>query len=90
MPKTLVKPTSKGQVTIPKVIRDKLKVNSDTFLDVSLEGRKIIIQPVEMELTDNDLRVYTDKQIVEFLEEDKLTKEEAEFFNRLLKTNKYG
>jgi looped-hinge helix DNA binding domain, AbrB family len=40
--------TSKGQVTIPKQIRDALKINSSDKVDFSCEGQKIILVPVKI------------------------------------------
>jgi len=85
--KNLLRPTSKGQVTIPKSFRQKLNLDSDTFLKATLEGQKIIFQPVTINPT--NIRTYTDLQIKEFMKEDKLTEEDAIFLNRILNTNKY-
>lgn len=90
MPRNLIKPTSKGQVTLPKKIRQKLEVSVNTFLDVYIEGEKIILQPVKFKNdTEYAIREYTDEQISEFLKEDKVSKENARFANKLLGTNKY-
>jgi len=40
--------TSKGQVVIPKVIRDRLKVRPGTELTVTLEGGRIVLNPVRV------------------------------------------
>lgn len=88
MPKNLVRPTSKGQVTIPKSIRNKLKIDSETFLYVSLENDKIVIQPVSIKATEG-LRDYADEQVEEFLEEDKLGETDRTFLDRILRTSKY-
>lgn len=85
--KNLLRPTSKGQVTIPKSFRQKLNLGTDTFLEVTLEGQKIIFQPVSIKPT--NIRIYTDQEIKEFLKEDELTSENAAFLNRILKTDKY-
>lgn len=85
--KNLLRPTSKGQVTIPKSFRQKLNLGTDTFLEVTLEGQKIIFQPVTVKPA--NIRTYTDQQVKEFMKEDKLTEENAKFLNRILKTNKY-
>ncbi len=36
----------KGQVVIPKEVRDALGITPGTVLDVRLEGKKIIMEPV--------------------------------------------
>ncbi len=40
--------TSKGQVVIPKAIRDRLKVMPGTELTVTLEGGRIVLNPVRV------------------------------------------
>lgn len=87
MSKNLLRPTSKGQVTIPKSFRQKLNLGTDTFLKATLEGQKIIFQPVTVKPA--NIRIYTDQQIKDFMKEDKLTEEDAIFLNRILKTDKY-
>ena len=86
MPKMLVRPTSKGQVTIPKSIRQKLNVNSNTFLKVSIKDRKIVMDPVTFLSSDGNIpvRVYTNEEIDEFLKLDKLSPEDEAFFSKLL------
>lgn len=38
--------TTKGQVTIPREIRDALGLESGTQLDFEIEGNRIVIHPV--------------------------------------------
>ena len=45
--------TSKGQVTIPKRIREAFHINSSDKVDFSYEGQRIIVVPVK---TLKDLR----------------------------------
>ena len=40
--------TSKGQVVIPKAIRDRLKVMLGTKLTVILQGGRIVLDPVRV------------------------------------------
>ncbi len=42
----LLRPTERGQITIPKEARDKLKITPDSRFKVSVEGDKIIYQLV--------------------------------------------
>ena len=42
---TKVKASSKGQIVIPKPIRDKLGIKAGSILEVSLEGDRIILRP---------------------------------------------
>ncbi len=41
-------PTERGQVTIPKSIRDKLGITSKTKLKIYTDNNKIIIEPVPL------------------------------------------
>lgn len=45
--------TSKGQVTIPKEIRDLLRIRSNDKVDFVLDGEKVLLVPVK---TLRDLR----------------------------------
>lgn len=42
----LVSPTERGQVTIPKEIRDDLKITPDTKLRVFIQDGRVIMEPV--------------------------------------------
>jgi AbrB family looped-hinge helix DNA binding protein len=42
--------TSKGQVTIPSEVRDALGVKPNSQVVVSLQGGKVVIEPVAMTL----------------------------------------
>jgi AbrB family looped-hinge helix DNA binding protein len=45
--------TSKGQVTIPKAIRERLKVEAGDLIDfVTDEAGRVVLQPGASELTD--------------------------------------
>lgn len=44
-----VKSFSKGQITIPKEIRDALGIMNEFWLKLSLENGKIIAEPIEKE-----------------------------------------
>lgn len=39
-----VKVTSKGQITLPKQLRDKLKIREGDYLDVFLRGNELIFK----------------------------------------------
>ncbi len=85
MPKTQVRPTSKGQVTLPISIRRKLNVGPETLLDVSIEDEKIVLRPINLDELDKNLRIYSSEEIDEFLKADQLSPENAAFFKNLLK-----
>lgn len=41
-----VKVTSKGQITLPKLLRDKLKVRAGDYLEAFLRGDEMILKPL--------------------------------------------
>lgn len=71
MLQTFVKPTTKGQITLPIKIRRQLGVDDSTLLKVVLEGARIIINPVKIE-AESTKRLYSDAEINEFLRNDKI------------------
>ena len=85
----IVKPLSRGQITIPIEFRKKLGIGSNTILNLSLKGNKIEITPaVVREFNEEELREYTDKEILEFLQDDKIDKDTARTVKRLLSEGK--
>lgn len=43
---TIVSPMDRGQITLPKSIRDALDITPDTLLNIVLDGRRILVQPL--------------------------------------------
>lgn len=46
MQNRFVNPTERGQVTIPKEIREKLRITPTTKLRVYVENNKVVLEPV--------------------------------------------
>ncbi|MCJ7617704.1 MAG: AbrB/MazE/SpoVT family DNA-binding domain-containing protein [Desulfobacterales bacterium] len=44
----LVKISSKGLLTLPKSIREKLNINVGDYLDVTIEAGKVMLQKVDI------------------------------------------
>jgi len=44
--------TSKGQMTLPKAIRDKLRLKPGDRFEVSVEGQAIVLSPAILHLDD--------------------------------------
>lgn len=81
----IIKPLPRGQITIPIEFRKKLGIGADTILNLSLKGNKIEIIPATVkEAGENKLREYTDKEISQFLKDDKIDKKTADNVKRLL------
>lgn len=83
MLKTFVKPTIKGQITIPIKMRKELGVEEATILAVVLDGGKIILNPVR--INEEPPRLYSNNEIDEFLKLDKISSTDARFLKKILK-----
>ena len=74
------KVSSKGQVVIPKEVRDKLGIKPGTILNVSIEGKRIVLEPA---LEPPKIFVELGKKSEEILQE--LKKESEERIKKLLR-----
>ena len=77
----IIKTTSKGQITLPKAVRDQLGVSVATYLSATIKDGKIVLEPVKLE---PDYRSYSKSEISEFLKEDRIDKSDADYFEKLL------
>ena len=85
----LVRPLSRGQITIPVEFRKKLGIDANTILSLALRGNKIEITPaIVREVDEEELREYTDEEISQFLRDDKIDRETARTVKRLLAEEK--
>ena len=85
----LVRPLSRGQITIPIEFRKKLGIDTNTILSLALRGNKIEITPaIVREVDEEELREYTDEEISQFLRDDKIDRETARTVKRLLAEEK--
>ncbi|QGP92594.1 Antidote-toxin recognition MazE, bacterial antitoxin [Neomoorella glycerini] len=58
MKEQFVKPTERGQVTIPKEMREKLQINQNTRLRIYVDGNKVVLEPVSpLDLVFKELEV---------------------------------
>ncbi len=46
MEERILSPTERGQITIPKELREQLKIDNKTKVKVYLEDNKIVLEPV--------------------------------------------
>ncbi len=60
---------TKGLVTIPKAMRQAAGLDEGGTIKISLQDGKVLIEPATV--VTYPVRHYTDKEIEEFLEEDK-------------------
>lgn len=85
MSKLIGSPTSKGQITIPAIIRKEFGINTNTMLRFSYDRDKIIIKPVKID-NQNILREYSKNEIEEFIKEDKISQTDAKYFRKVLES----
>ncbi|MGH7406811.1 MAG: AbrB/MazE/SpoVT family DNA-binding domain-containing protein [Candidatus Methylomirabilales bacterium] len=80
----LVRPLSKGQITLPIAFRRRLKIDAGTILNLTLKGGRIEIVPLRPMLQEGILRDYAQDEIQRFLKEDRLDPRTAAKVRRLL------
>jgi AbrB family looped-hinge helix DNA binding protein len=79
----VVRPRSKGQITIPVEFRKALHIDEETLLSVSLVGGKLELVPIRLGEAE-PLRDYADEDLQRFLEEDRIDAETAARVRKLL------
>ena len=80
----LVRPLSKGQITLPIAFRRRLKIDAGTILNLTLKGGRIEIVPLRPMPQEQTLRDYAPDEIRRFLKEDRLDSKTAAKVRRLL------
>ena len=87
----LVKPLAKGQITIPARFRRALGIDADTYLRITLEGRRLVLTPVRVVDADEAVgRDYTRSELEAFFAEDKLDAETVAKVKRFLEDDGDG
>ena len=77
---TLVRVQSKGLITLPKKIRDEVGFQENSHLKITTENGRVILEPAKT--FSSPIRVYTDEEIAQFLEDDKLDPDLAKKFDK--------
>jgi len=65
-----VKILDKGMITIPKVFRDQLGIKPGEVARIKTVGQRLVIEPREVV----EFEVYSDQELKQMLEEDRLPK----------------
>lgn len=78
----IVRSTPKGQVTLPAKVRQQLRIDPDTLLDVSVRQGSIVLTPIQTGRAPG--RIYADEEIAGFLRDDVLSEDDAAFFKKVL------
>lgn len=83
----IVKTLNKGQVTIPAKLRKTLGIKKDDYLRAYVRDNKLILEPVSLkeESVEKYIRTFSDKEIKEWLELDKLDPKTQNMAEKLLK-----
>lgn len=66
---------SNGLITIPKAWREQTGIREKDVLKAKLVDSKIILEPQNQ---DREIRIFSDKEIQQWIEDDKLPKELAD------------
>lgn len=80
----LVRPLSKGQITLPIEFRRRLKIDGETILNLTLKDDRIEIVPLRPMPQEAALREYSPDEIGRFLKEDRIDPKTAAKVRRLL------
>lgn len=80
----LVRPLSKGQITLPVEFRRRLNIDAETILNVTLKEDRIEIVPLRPMPQPEPLRDYSPDEIERFLKEDRIDSDTARKVRRLL------
>lgn len=75
----------RGQLTLPKDLRERVGLKEDAPLRIGTEAGRIILEPVEF--YPYPTRDYTQREISRFLKEDRLPPKLAEKFKDILEQN---
>jgi AbrB family looped-hinge helix DNA binding protein len=73
---------ARGQITIPSEFRRRLGLTDGSLLQMRLVGDKIEIR--SLRVADSSLRQYTESEIQQFLEDDRIDEATAAAVRRLL------
>jgi|APIni6443716594_1056825.scaffolds.fasta_scaffold204183_1 bifunctional DNA-binding transcriptional regulator/antitoxin component of YhaV-PrlF toxin-antitoxin module len=80
----IVRSQAKGQITVPIEFRERLGIDQNTFLRLTLRGSKIELSPVQLGTEGSTLRDFDRKELDAFLKEDKIDPKTAARVRHLL------
>lgn len=72
MQQVIIKPLAKGQITIPISFRKQLGIKDNTLFQAELKEEGIFLKPVSLDWKENYIRQFSDEEIKQWLEDDKL------------------
>lgn len=74
MQQITIKPLAKGQITIPVSFRRQLGIKESTLFQAEVKDDGIFLKPVNLNWKEKYLRQFSDEEIKQWLEDDKLDK----------------
>ena len=77
-----LKMLDKGMITLPKAWRNALGLTKGSLIKARKQGDKVVIEPAENKVP---YRLYTDKEIKKFLEEDKISPKLSQKIDAIIK-----
>jgi AbrB family looped-hinge helix DNA binding protein len=80
----IVRPQAKGQITIPADFRERLGIDQNTFLQLTVRGSTIEVSPLRLAKEGSGLRDFDRSELDAFLKEDKIDAKTAARVRRLL------
>jgi len=80
----IVRSQARGQITVPIEFRQRLGIDQNTFLRLTLRGSRIEVSPVQLAKEGTELREFHRKELDAFLEEDKIDAKTAPKVRRLV------
>lgn len=74
MQQVIIKPLAKGQITIPASFRKELGIKENTLFQAELKEDGVFLKPVNLDWKEKYIRQFSDEEIKQWLEDDKLDK----------------
>lgn len=74
MQQIIIKPLAKGQITIPVSFRRELGIKENTLFEAELKGDGVFLKPLNLDWKEKYIRQFSDEEIEQWLEDDKLDK----------------
>ena len=82
-PTKVVRTQAKGMVTIPVEFREKLGISEDSLLQAELTSKGVLF--VKLEYPNTETAFYTDKEVEEWIADDRLDAKSIKKLEQLLK-----
>lgn len=85
MQQVIIKPLAKGQVTIPASFRRELGIKENTLFQAELKEDGVFLKPISLDWKEKYIRQFSDEEIKEWFNEDKLDKKTLQKLKKYFK-----